>query len=249
MRKFSHSVVSSRSQIGSIGEANYRLFFHGKDGRPMSPWHDIPLPPLNSKNLLLPFVCEIPRGKTEKMEVRLSEPFNPIAQDTKQGKLRKLAIEPKFSYGMLPQTYESKTNKCAISGLTGDGDPLDVVDIASTSFPAVGSVVPAKLLGSFCFVDGGEADWKLIVSSDESVSLNQAVIDVMFSFFESYKGPDSGNYIYGNGKVFGVSETIDVLMFAHLNYQEVLNSYRIRGIGGESDGNVPRNLWVPNSTR
>ena len=254
MRKFSSFLGRqaitgiSRSEIGQLGNITYRMFFHNKYGRPISPWHDIPLPPLNEKNLFLPFVCEIPRGRTEKMEVCLSEHFNPLAQDTKNGKPRSLPIEPAFSYGMLPQTYENPRKKCEISGFPGDGDPVDVVDIAPS--PAnLGAIIPAKLLGSFCFIDGGEADWKLIVSSDDSVSLNKSIIEIMFSFFENYKGPESGNFIYGDRKVFSVSETIDVLSFTHMNYQELLNTYRIRRNGGESDGDQPRNIWVPGSGR
>lgn len=246
MRKLYTEIT--RSSVGRLGDSSFRLFFHGPEGRAISPWHDIALPTMDRKDMWYPFVCEIPKGRTEKMEVSLSEKFNPISQDVKNGKPRFLPIVPLFNYGMLPQTFEAPKKKCDITGLYGDGDPIDVVDISNSALE-LGYITPAKILGAFCYVDGGEADWKLIVATKESDQLNKELLGVMFGFFENYKGPDSGNYIYGNNKVFSVSESVDILRAANQNYQELLHSYRTTRTGGESDEDEPHHIWVPGNER
>jgi inorganic pyrophosphatase len=250
MRRFATRVDFSsitRSSVGRIGDSDFRLFF-SRDGRPMSPWHDLPIASLSRKDEWFPFVCEIPIGHTEKMEVKLSEKFNPIAQDIKNGKPRYLPIKPRFNYGMMPQTFEPPKKKCLVTGLFGDGDPIDMVDISQTTL-RLGSIIPVKVLGSFCFVDGGEADWKIIVASNETDQLNNEILRVMYSFFENYKGPGSGNYIFGNNRLFSVTETMDILRHAHENYQDLLNSHRTTRSGGESDEEEPVHVWVPGNGR
>ena len=239
-----------RLEISTLGSLNYRLFFQNiSDNKLVSPWHDIPLDlnSFNGRDIVLPFVCEIPRGKTEKMEVSLSEKFNPIAQDIdKGGKCRYLSIKPKFNYGMFPATFENPDKNCFISGVPGDGDPIDVVDISVGGEELkIGSIVPVKVLGSFCFIDGGQADWKIIVTrNDAEERVNKEVLSELFGFFENYK-KDSNNYIFDNRKVFGVGDTLEVLKCAHSSYEELVLSYRTMRGRGESDEKEPVNIWVP----
>lgn len=51
----------------------------------VSPWHDIPL---HLGDGVFNFIVEIPKESSAKMEVATDEPFTPIKQDTKKGKLR-----------------------------------------------------------------------------------------------------------------------------------------------------------------
>lgn len=51
----------------------------------LSPWHDIPL---QLGDGIFNFIVEIPKESSAKMEVATDEPFTPIKQDTKKGKLR-----------------------------------------------------------------------------------------------------------------------------------------------------------------
>lgn len=51
----------------------------------VSPWHDIPL---QLGDGAFNFIVEIPKESSAKMEVATDEPFTPIKQDTKKGKLR-----------------------------------------------------------------------------------------------------------------------------------------------------------------
>jgi inorganic pyrophosphatase len=242
-----------RSQIDAVGSPNYRVFFHDKmaGDKLISLWHDIPLDIANllkspSNNLVVPFVCEIPRGRTEKMEVSLKEKLNPIAQDLgKNGELRKLSIVPKFNYGMIPRTYETPDKKCEISGAHGDGDPIDVVDISVQGDTLeVGSVVPVRVLGSFCFIDGGEADWKIIVSRNQDEELNQTILEELFGFFETYKACGK-SYIYGDRRLFTAEETKEVLQAAYENYNELRQADRTTKGRGEADEVEPVDIWVP----
>lgn len=229
----------TRKLVSKPGSLDYRVFLSDSlSNEPVSPWHNIPLANWEN-NVILPFVCEIPRKQTAKMEVNLKEKTNPIAQDVKDGKLRFMPIEPKFNYGMIPMTYEDPDRMCPVSNSPGDGDPIDVVDISVRNSERVqtGTVVPVKLLGSFCFIDNGEADWKLVVTRDESEGMNPHVIKEIFGFFENYKR-DSGSYIYGNGKVFDVAETLEIIRHTQSSYEDLVNRHGSTQSRGEQ-------LWFP----
>ena len=224
------------------GSLDYRV--HMKDSetnRLLSPWHSIPVN-ARQNDIILPFVCEIPRKCTAKMEVNLREEFNPIAQDIKDGKLRYLPIEPKFNYGMLPMTYEDPEQNCQISNSPGDGDPIDIVDISVRNSDKVqtGSIVPVKLLGSFCFIDNGEADWKLIVTRDDSEGLNPHIIKEVFGFFENYK-PGSGSFVFDESRVFDVADTLEIIKHTQNSYESLLNRHTDNILKRESP-----DLWFPN---
>ena len=68
--------------------AEHRVYLSDKaTGQVLSPFHDIPLWANESRNVFN-MVVEIPRWTNAKLEISKSEPFNPIVQDTKKGKLR-----------------------------------------------------------------------------------------------------------------------------------------------------------------
>lgn len=79
---------------GDVGSTDYRLNFYYKQNngslRPISVWHDVPLHALGSgaNAQIYNFVCEIPKYTRAKFEIATGEPFNPIKQDIKHGKLR-----------------------------------------------------------------------------------------------------------------------------------------------------------------
>lgn len=59
----------------------------------MSPWHDIPLRPLDTPKDVVNFVCEIPRGTRAKFEINTAAKYNPIIQDrTKAGEPRCVCV-------------------------------------------------------------------------------------------------------------------------------------------------------------
>jgi len=127
-----------------------------------SPYFGIPLYSCEDDDLIH-MVCEIPKGTVEKMEVSFTDEQHAIVQDvTEDGKLRKYQHGPMlWNYGMLPQTYEDPQNPCPHTGLLGDGDPLDVIDLGSSSL-CIGEVIKIKPLGALPLIDQGEIDWKII---------------------------------------------------------------------------------------
>jgi inorganic pyrophosphatase len=65
--------------------AEHRVYFE-RQGKLVSPFHDIPLW-ANESRTILNFVVEIPRWTNAKVEISKDEPFNPIKQDVKKGKV------------------------------------------------------------------------------------------------------------------------------------------------------------------
>ncbi|ETV93681.1 hypothetical protein H310_12448 [Aphanomyces invadans] len=153
---------------GPCPSLDFRVNFvyHNRDGSKVriSPWHDIPL--YNSDGSVN-FVCEIPKWTRKKFEIATGEPFNPIKQDTKNGKLREYGWgDMMFNYGALPQTWEDPDHVTEGTGCGGDNDPLDVIEIGTKQWH-VGSIVQVKVLGVLALIDDNETDWKVLAINVE----------------------------------------------------------------------------------
>jgi inorganic pyrophosphatase len=88
--------------------------------------HDIPLYALGqgNKGKIFHFICEIPKWTRAKYEIATKELYNPIKQDTKNGKLRFYQHgDMLFNYGAFPQTWEDP-NHISETGKPGDNDPI-----------------------------------------------------------------------------------------------------------------------------
>lgn len=205
--QFSKPVVDmsrSFSSEGTFGRTDYKLHFKNEKGEKISPWHDIPLHPVDSTdNSSYNFIVEIPKGIAHKMEVNKEEKYNPIMQDTTHNGTRGrdyLYGVPFFNYGLLPQTWEDPSVKDQ-SGNGGDNDPLDVIEIGAKQL-AMGSVNPVKILGSLELVDQGEVDHKILALSlaDADVdkinsvrdlqSVKPGVLDALVDWLKKYKIPE-----------------------------------------------------------
>ena len=46
--------------------------------------------------------------------------------------------------------------------IQGDNDPVDIVELGNVKYN-IGDIFRAKVLGSFCLIDQGEIDWKLML--------------------------------------------------------------------------------------
>jgi 3'-phosphoadenosine 5'-phosphosulfate synthase len=144
---------------GKFGSKSFKVFSTEVD----SQWHDIPLRPVGkSDETIIHMVTEIPMHHTPKMEIQKHIPNNPIMQDTnKDGSSRYYTYGvPFFNYGLIPQTWEDPDLKTA-EGYGGDNDPLDVIELGSTTLP-IGSVTQCRVLGSFELIDEGETDHKIL---------------------------------------------------------------------------------------
>ncbi|KAE9595045.1 hypothetical protein Lal_00041254 [Lupinus albus] len=178
---------------------DYRVFFHDQSGKKVSPWHDIPL---QLGDGVFNFIVEIPKESSAKMEVATDEPFTPIKQDTKKGKLRFYPYNIHWNYGLLPQTWEDPSSaNSEVDGAFGDNDPVDVVEIGETR-RKIGDVLKIKPLAALAMIDEGELDWKIVAISldDPKASLVNDIDDVEKHFpgtltairdwFRDYKIPD-----------------------------------------------------------
>jgi len=137
-----------------------------QDGHIVSPFHDIPLF-ADQNNGILNMVVEVPRWTNAKMEISKDEPFNPIVQDIKKGRLRYVRnCFPHhgyiWNYGAFPQTWEDPSQTHPETKAKGDNDPLDVCEIGE-QVGYVGQVKQVKVLGIMALLDEGETDWKVLV--------------------------------------------------------------------------------------
>ncbi|GMM39003.1 inorganic diphosphatase [Saccharomycopsis crataegensis] len=158
-------MVYSVHQIGAKNTLEYKTYI-AKDGKVVSPFHDIPLYADESKKILN-MIVEIPRWTNAKMEICKEQTLNPIIQDTKKGKLR--FVRNCFphhgyihNYGAFPQTWEDPNTAHPETKANGDDDPLDVCEIGET-VGYTGQVKQVKVLGIMALLDEGETDWKVIV--------------------------------------------------------------------------------------
>lgn len=181
------------------------------NGQPISPWHDVPLHP-GSDNTVVNFVVEIPRWQPAKIEIKRTEPLNPIFHDDKNDAPRfKENVWPHkampFLYGSIPQTWENDNIKHNFTGFKGDKDPMDLFDIGQDK-GYTGQVKQVKILGGLSVIDDEETDWKImgIDVTDPLAPLVNSVEDVekyrpgmtaafyeWFAGYEEEKTPIVGN--------------------------------------------------------
>ncbi|PVV04343.1 hypothetical protein BB560_001158 [Smittium megazygosporum] len=185
----------------SVGNKTY---LKGEDGSVKSFWHDLPLY-VNPGQKVFNMFVEIPRWTNAKNEMSKDELFNPISQEIKDGAPRFVPdIFPfkgyLWNYGAFPQTYEDPDSSDKFTGLTGDGDPIDVVEIGQ-SVAQKGQIINVKLLGIMGMIDGGETDWKVfaidvndplapkINNSKDIEKYMPGLVDATRSWFTKYKVP------------------------------------------------------------
>lgn len=158
-------MVFTARQIGAKNTLDYKVFVE-QDGKPVSPFHDVPLYADESKQVLN-MIVEIPRWSNAKLEISKDLELNPIIQDTKKGKLRFVRnVFPHHgyihNYGAFPQTWEDPNQTHPETKAKGDNDPLDVCEIGE-AVGYTGQVKQVKVLGVMALLDEGETDWKVIV--------------------------------------------------------------------------------------
>ena len=142
-------------QVGAANTLEYKVYLE-ENGKPISPFHDIPLY-ANEEKTILNMIVEVPRWTNAKLEISKDIKLNPIIQDTKKGKLRYI-----HNYGAFPQTWEDPNVTHPETKAKGDNDPLDVCEIGE-KVATVGEVKQVKVLGVMALLDEGETDWKIIV--------------------------------------------------------------------------------------
>lgn len=233
------SRMYSSVEKGVAGTQDYRIFFKNNEGKIISPFHDIPL--VASQDGLYNMIVEIPRWSNAKMEIATKEPFNPIKQDIKKGKLRYVHNCFPYhgyiwNYGALPQTWENPDFTDPNTKAKGDNDPIDVCEIGSQTLQR-GQVVPVKVLGVMALIDDGETDWKLLViKADDPLasSLNDVkdielhmpgLIKATHEWFKIYKIPDGKppNVFAFDGQAKGVEFAKKIIQETHEQWKELIS--------------------------
>ena len=193
-------------QVGAANSLEYRLFLENSAGQVISPFHDIPLYPNPADKSIVNFFIEIPRWSNAKMEICKEELMNPIKQDVKKGALRFVKnLFPytgyPWNYGALPQTWEDPHQEDHSTGLKGDNDPIDAIEVGG-AVATSGTVKAVKILGCLALLDEGETDWKIFVvdcADPLAEKLNDitdleehcpGLIDATRQWFKCYKIPD-----------------------------------------------------------
>lgn len=247
--------------VGAPNTLDHRVFIE-HNGAVISSFHDVPLF-ADQSNGIFNMIVEVPRWTNAKMEISKEEPFNPIKQDIKKGRLRFVRnCFPHhgyiWNYGAFPQTWEDPAALHPETKAKGDNDPLDVCEIGE-QVGYVGQVKQVKVLGIMALLDEGETDWKVIVVDvhDPLASKLNDIEDVerhlpgliraTNEWFRIYKIPD------GKGEnAFAFSGEAKNKKYATEIIHECNEAWR-RLISGESPAKTPtydlsiRNLLNPNS--
>eukprot|EP00271_Cylindrocystis_brebissonii_P002549 TRINITY_DN1323_c0_g1_i4.p1 TRINITY_DN1323_c0_g1~~TRINITY_DN1323_c0_g1_i4.p1 ORF type:complete len:390 (+),score=83.19 TRINITY_DN1323_c0_g1_i4:259-1428(+) len=239
----SHDVTKQAMKVvpsGEHGSLEYRVHLKTADGRPLSPWHSVPL---YAGQGLLNFVCEIPRNSRAKFEVATTEAGNPIKQDSKKGKPRSYAIDILWNYGMLPQTWEDPSHASQdCDGCLGDNDPVDIVEIGDKT-GETGGIYAVKPICALAMIDEGELDWKIlaIAASDPRCDLVNDVADLEEHFpgtvsavrewFRSYKTFDGKpmNKFALNEEAMDREYTLNTIAQTHALWKAMVGKARSKG--------------------
>ena len=130
-------------QVASAGAPGAPLFFADERATPVSPWHELPLREGSGGDgeAVVNFVLEAPRGAAGVARCRLAvaRAFTPLVWEAASnvGAAGALPLPPLARMGFLPQTWEDPAVADALTGLPGDGRPLDVAEIGEAGKPAV----------------------------------------------------------------------------------------------------------------
>jgi len=176
-------------------------------------------------------ICEIPKNTSAKMEINLNMDFNPIIQDKINGKPRfyRYGNIP-WNYGAIPQTFEDTKYIFEETGLPGDGDPIDIIDIGTKKFN-IGKIINVKVLGVVPLIDEGETDWKIIGININDSNFNnyndindipKDDINRILDWFKNYKYNSKGiiNEIAMNGKLQNKHFAENIIDIGHYHWVE-----------------------------
>jgi inorganic pyrophosphatase len=225
-------------ETSSTGEGlDFKMSFT-KDGKAISPWHDIPAYAADDK---VNFICEIPKYGLAKMECSTKGENNPIVQDEKKGKARFYHGKIFWNYGFVPQTWENPDEKDEATGFFGDGDPLDVVEIGSADLE-MGSITAVKPLGALAMIDDGELDWKLLAINPAdplAAQLNDisdveklpGVVSGIREWFRWYKTPDDKplNEFGYDEKALPKAKSMEIIADLHKEWQNLYDGKTPQG--------------------
>lgn len=102
----------------------------------------------------------------------------------------------------------------------------------------MGSIIKVRILGSFCLIDQGEVDWKILALEENEAKVNKInslkdfeeydpgrieEIKNWFIHIKTYDGKKK-NRIFKEGAIFGEDETLDIIKESHNDWKTLLDS-------------------------
>ncbi len=140
-------------------------------------------------------------------------------------------------YGFVPRTYCGERGaalcmeRTGRTGLSGDGDPLDICVLTEKSIPRGDILVQAIPIGGLRMLDGNEVDEKIIaVLADDAVygeareidQLSPLLIDRLTHYFLTYKGSPRHAPVVEITEVYGREDAYQVIEKAREDYMALL---------------------------
>lgn len=173
----------------------------------MNIWHDIKDERITEDEFIA--VIEIAKGSKKKYE--MDKETGLIILD----RILHTSTHYPANYGFIPRT------------LSGDGDPLDVLVLASESLDPL-TLVKCYPVGMMVMLDGGKEDEKIIAIPVNDPLYNEYkvftdlpkhVADEMIHFFKVYKTQHESKTVV-EGNLFGIKETKEAIKKAKQNYKK-----------------------------
>ena len=158
------------------------------------PWHGVS-PGADAPAVVSTYVEIVP---TDVVKYELDKTSGHLRVDRPQ-RLSSLCPMP---YGFIPQTFcgeevaELCMERTGVSGIEGDGDPLDICVLTEKTFAQGSFFLKAKAIGGLRMIDGRQADDKIVAVLDHDVAYGQindiaecppGLIDRLRHYFLSYK--------------------------------------------------------------
>lgn len=174
-----------------------------------------------------------------KLEIHKGHEPNPLIQDTVgNNKLRFYKYgESIVNYGAIAQTWEDPDVKDPDTGLGGDNDPIDVLQLNSKPCRR-GAVQRVRVLGALALVDGGDTDWKLlVVNVDDSTEttgpatwrrvndIPKDILGEIRQWFKMYKTAEgkSENVFALDGKAVDADHAFRVAQRTHKHWRDFVD--------------------------
>lgn len=147
-------------------------------------------------------------------------------------------------YGFIPQTFcgDEVGGLCAertgVSGIQGDGDPMDVCVLTEKAFAHGGFFLQAKPIGGFRMIDGQQADDKIIAVLSSDVAYGhindidgcpKGLVDRLKHYFLTYKQlPAEAPRRVEIATVYNRAEALEVIARSMRDYRQRFGDPELR---------------------
>jgi len=189
------------------------------------PWHGVDIGP-NAPDIVTAFI-EITPSDTMKYEIDKTSGILKVDRPQLYSN-----VVPAL-YGFIPKTYcREEVAKCCmektgLTGIIGDGDPLDILVLTEHRIAQGNILVQAKPIGGFRMIDKNEADDKIIAvllqdgmyaHYEDMSQLPESIINRLKHYFLTYKRSPEGNQPVEIPEVYGREGALQVINASRADY-------------------------------